>query len=294
MSDFSQGPNWWIASDGKWYPPHLHPTMQPSHDWSTNWPQSTPPHTQVQPHSHSEIRTARVVGSTLGALVVLIAGGLAIGLAIGSTTKNGTVLTADQGTVVFSDGFSNPFSGWQTTPASGATFAYENGAYVIVPTGNFHWFAVAPYQEPVQQMSAAVTATESTSAASGVGFGVMCFRGSGNSQVRFEFVAVNDGRWFIEENTGTPSPTRFPKILKQGHSPAELTTATTVEGACSTRSDDRTTSLTMFIDGTDVADANAVVPVQGSGWLSAIVADSRQSAPSRITATHFAERSVAR
>lgn len=25
MSDVSQGPGWWIASDGKWYPPHLHP-----------------------------------------------------------------------------------------------------------------------------------------------------------------------------------------------------------------------------------------------------------------------------
>ena len=25
MSDMSQGPGWWIASDGKWYPPELHP-----------------------------------------------------------------------------------------------------------------------------------------------------------------------------------------------------------------------------------------------------------------------------
>jgi hypothetical protein len=28
MSDMSQGPGWWIASDGKWYPPHLHPSVQ--------------------------------------------------------------------------------------------------------------------------------------------------------------------------------------------------------------------------------------------------------------------------
>ena len=26
MADVSQGPGWWIASDGKWYPPHLHPS----------------------------------------------------------------------------------------------------------------------------------------------------------------------------------------------------------------------------------------------------------------------------
>ena len=29
MSDVSQGPGWWIASDGKWYPPEQHPDHQP-------------------------------------------------------------------------------------------------------------------------------------------------------------------------------------------------------------------------------------------------------------------------
>jgi uncharacterized RDD family membrane protein YckC len=28
MADVSQGPGWWIASDGKWYPPHLHPSVR--------------------------------------------------------------------------------------------------------------------------------------------------------------------------------------------------------------------------------------------------------------------------
>ncbi len=28
MSDVSQGPGWWQASDGKWYPPELHPDAQ--------------------------------------------------------------------------------------------------------------------------------------------------------------------------------------------------------------------------------------------------------------------------
>jgi uncharacterized RDD family membrane protein YckC len=27
MSDVSQGEGWWMASDGKWYPPHLHPSV---------------------------------------------------------------------------------------------------------------------------------------------------------------------------------------------------------------------------------------------------------------------------
>ena len=25
MTDSSPGPGWWLASDGNWYPPHLHP-----------------------------------------------------------------------------------------------------------------------------------------------------------------------------------------------------------------------------------------------------------------------------
>ncbi len=29
MSDVSQGPGWWVASDGKWYPPHLRPDYRP-------------------------------------------------------------------------------------------------------------------------------------------------------------------------------------------------------------------------------------------------------------------------
>lgn len=26
MSDVAQGQGWWVAADGKWYPPELHPT----------------------------------------------------------------------------------------------------------------------------------------------------------------------------------------------------------------------------------------------------------------------------
>jgi len=27
MADTSQGPGWWLASDGKWYPPESHPVQ---------------------------------------------------------------------------------------------------------------------------------------------------------------------------------------------------------------------------------------------------------------------------
>lgn len=28
MSDKPEGPDWWLASDGKWYPPELHPSVR--------------------------------------------------------------------------------------------------------------------------------------------------------------------------------------------------------------------------------------------------------------------------
>ncbi|MEY2435021.1 MAG: hypothetical protein QOC92_4746, partial [Acidimicrobiaceae bacterium] len=30
MSDSTQGPGWWQAADGKWYPPEQHPDFQPA------------------------------------------------------------------------------------------------------------------------------------------------------------------------------------------------------------------------------------------------------------------------
>jgi hypothetical protein len=47
VSDMSEGPGWWVASDGKWYPPHLHPSVRP--------PPPTPPPAAEQ--WHETIRT---------------------------------------------------------------------------------------------------------------------------------------------------------------------------------------------------------------------------------------------
>jgi uncharacterized RDD family membrane protein YckC len=52
MSDVSQGPGWWIASDGKWYPPHLHPSAVQAPPQTTLPP---PPIAQTQPVVTSSI-----------------------------------------------------------------------------------------------------------------------------------------------------------------------------------------------------------------------------------------------
>jgi hypothetical protein len=43
MSDMSQGPGWWIASDGKWYPPHLHPSVHVPEPWEAEGAQGADP-----------------------------------------------------------------------------------------------------------------------------------------------------------------------------------------------------------------------------------------------------------
>ena len=40
MSDLSQGPGWWLASDGKWYAPELHPGLR-GHRLSPGWWQAS-------------------------------------------------------------------------------------------------------------------------------------------------------------------------------------------------------------------------------------------------------------
>ena len=46
MSDTSQGPGWWVASDGKWYPPHLAPPPPPPPPTEAG---SIPPAAPTQP-----------------------------------------------------------------------------------------------------------------------------------------------------------------------------------------------------------------------------------------------------
>jgi hypothetical protein len=41
MSDQSQGPGWWLASDGKWYPPDQAPAVPPPETWAV--PPAGPP-----------------------------------------------------------------------------------------------------------------------------------------------------------------------------------------------------------------------------------------------------------
>lgn len=72
MSDVSQGPGWWRASDGKWYPPETHPDYQPPAA------PPAPPAPVAAPHATpvAGSRQPTVVG---GAPPMVVSGGPGIG-----------------------------------------------------------------------------------------------------------------------------------------------------------------------------------------------------------------------
>jgi hypothetical protein len=98
MSDTSQGDGWWQASDGKWYPPHLHPDYRVPAPPPTSAPQTPPapttatPPTQpapATPVSGPAVAFAKSIGTTTW---VMLGGGLLV--VLGSFT---TWVTASVG-----------------------------------------------------------------------------------------------------------------------------------------------------------------------------------------------------
>jgi hypothetical protein len=63
MSDTSQGPGWWLASDGKWYPPELWTGPPSAGPWA---PQSTPPANQGQTPAYGGTWTGTPAQPTAG------------------------------------------------------------------------------------------------------------------------------------------------------------------------------------------------------------------------------------
>lgn len=83
MSDSSGGDGWWIASDGKWYPPESRPTAPPPPPSTGSSPTVPPPYTWAPgsastPASKPKRSTLKIVGGVLLALLVLGAIGAAM------------------------------------------------------------------------------------------------------------------------------------------------------------------------------------------------------------------------
>ena len=95
MSDQSQGPGWWQASNGKWYPPELHPAAKvctSDGSSSTGWPASSDGGSRT-------IRSGTGRGAVIGdisalAVVALLGGTVALVASHRGDKKSTTVATA--------------------------------------------------------------------------------------------------------------------------------------------------------------------------------------------------------
>ncbi len=89
MSDTSLGPGWWLASDGKWYPPELASSSPPPHPQASAVALSPP-----QPETKNKGRGLKHPIATPFALLSLIAGFSCLALARPSHPGGFTVLGA--------------------------------------------------------------------------------------------------------------------------------------------------------------------------------------------------------
>ena len=205
-----------------------------------------------------------------------------------------TSLTAGRGKVVFSDDFDDPGSGWITKPLPHSSFAYTSGGFTITGSGNFFHHTFAPYTEAFSQVGVSITALQDLDAPLGAGFGVVCRRGSGAAQIEYSLLLVNDRRWQIVRNNG-PDPVTT-ATLKEGTAPVSPgESPNTVVGMCATQPDHQTTRLTLFVNGTRVADITDTAPTfQDAGWITGITTASQAPASSTVTAIEFQERDLER
>ena len=122
MSDTSQGPDWWIASDDKWYPPDLHPSYRPP-------PPKTP--TLRQGSGNALVDRIRWVNVARVVAVILVVIGIWLLFDQPSVTYRGYItpdLGNQAGTV--SGQCISPWDRWThhygSTPLSNETFVQYN------------------------------------------------------------------------------------------------------------------------------------------------------------------------
>lgn len=210
-----------------------------------------------------------------------------------------TPISADTGAVVFTDDFHDSQSGWDiVSGSSDVDYAFAGGAYVAVAKAGFYYFEPSPYGEPKQQLSVRATATLDVHTPPDAGFGLDCLRGSGSTQVRYEFAAAADSNWYVLRVDGPDSDMKVPTTLKQGSlgsAPAPGVIPVTLVAVCATMADGLTTRLALFVDGAKVADLIDAAPASShEGWLADLITAGSDSRPVTLTVTRFDERDLSR
>jgi len=204
-----------------------------------------------------------------------------------------TKLSAVRGTIVFADDFQDPHSGWNAAVLpSGTSFGYADGGYLITGKGTLHHFADAPFHTGLPQLGMSVTATQTPGAPDGAGFGVTCWRGDGENRVRYEFVVLSPGTWYLERDGGVDTLLSRGVVLEKGTARvAPGASPITIVGMCLTLNDGLT-RLALFVDGSKMVDRVEKVGGGQGAWLSGLDVSSRDAGDSAVMITRFEDRDL--
>jgi hypothetical protein len=113
MSDHQGGPGWWLASDGRWYPPDQAPPVPPVETW-TSPPAGPPPRGGLS----SGAITALVIGCVVGVVLLVVVAAAFLGT--DSDSDSGSTAPADVAPADAPEGYE---------------LAEGDGASIAVPAG---------------------------------------------------------------------------------------------------------------------------------------------------------------
>jgi hypothetical protein len=240
-------------------------------------------------------RLAIVAGCVVG---IALVGGLVFAANRPKPIGGGTVsatssIAPDDGGLVFSDDFSSNRSGWyEGSSHLGITARYTVSGYVVdTPDGAFNDFAMAPYEKTYEQISVTTAGRLGSSAPPDAGFGVVCDRGSGSSELLYEFVVFEDGSWYIGRRAG-PDFDKSPAVLHHGSGVALTGEPLRVEALCATL-DDSTTRLALFARGQVLADfSDTVATIPAGGWAAGLLISGTSTRQTQVTFTSFELRDL--
>jgi hypothetical protein len=316
---YQQPPASW-PPPGQPYPPPPPPPWPSAYQAAPPNPYAYPPASRYTyaPPSHRGRNV--IIGSIVATLVVTVAvvgitgaqsstthGSSTTGTPIGHSSSaasnppgsaGGLTATSPlnlaKSTPVFADDFTDPDSGWATGTDADSTYAYTPAGYSMESHVSAHFLSYAPYDVPAPQVSMSITGTLVTGAALGSGIGVICHLGPDSaSQLRYEFVVSNAGKWFVERNQGDFSTSAEPTVLNEGITavvPGE--NAITVSGVCATLADGTTTRLALFINGVKVVDMLNVATLDDAPWLGGILTTNGSDDPTTAIISEYDESTL--
>jgi hypothetical protein len=189
-------------------------------------------------------------------------------------TASHTPVSPNGGRVAYDTDFATA-GAWPVGNLGGSmTATLSAGGYEVTTSASSPQIVAAPRWTDALSLSVSATVVQSVDAqAAGfslAGFGLVCSRSSGPTQLTYEFVVRADGAWDVDRFEGPPEQASVVHVLSSGLGPvAAPTTETTMTGICTTLG--TATQLDFYVNGQLIFDTIDENPGPSfGGWIGGI------------------------